>query len=77
VNSLSLGLAGLGRAEDALAAIEEATQTYRELAARWPNVYYHQLERSLRVAAWLQHGESGASARELRRDNGPLSRPLA
>jgi hypothetical protein len=39
-------LADLGRREDALAAIEEAAQVYRELAARWPDAYY-QLEQSL------------------------------
>ena len=53
----------LGRGEDALAAIEEAAQVYRGLAARWPDAYY-QLEQSLRLTDWLQHGESDASPRE-------------
>jgi hypothetical protein len=52
-----------GPREDALAAIEEAAQVYRELAARWPDAYY-QLEQSLRLTDWLQHGESDASPRE-------------
>ena len=64
LNNLSARLAGLGRREEALAAIEEAVTIRRELATRWPNAYYHQLERSLRIAAWLQHGESDASPRE-------------
>ena len=63
LNNLSASLADLGRREDALAAIEEAAQAYRELAARWPDAYY-QLEQSLRLADWLQHGESDASPRE-------------
>ena len=63
LNNLSASLADLGQREDALAAIEEAAQVYRELAARWPDAYY-QLEQSLRLADWLQHGESDASPRE-------------
>ena len=55
LNNLSASLADLGRQEDALAAMEEA--------ARSPNAYY-QLEQSLRLAAWLQHGASDASPRE-------------
>ena len=58
LNNLSLRLADLGRREDALAPIEEAVTIRRELAARWPDAYYHQLEQSLRVAAWLEHGET-------------------
>ena len=34
LTNMSVRLAGLGRREDALAAIEEAAQVYRELAAR-------------------------------------------
>ena len=34
LNNLAIRLGDLGRREDALAAIEEATRTYRELAAR-------------------------------------------
>jgi tetratricopeptide (TPR) repeat protein len=58
LNNLSVRLADLGRPEDALAAIEEAVTIRRELAAKWPDTYYHQLEQSLRVAAWLQHGKA-------------------
>jgi hypothetical protein len=61
LNNLSASLADLGRREDALAAIEEAAQVYRGLAARWPDAYYHRLEQSLRPADWLQHGEHDAS----------------
>jgi hypothetical protein len=64
LNNLSVSLADLGRRQDALATIEEAAQVYRGLAARWPDAYYHQPERSLRLADWLQHGESDASPRE-------------
>jgi hypothetical protein len=53
LNNLSASLADLGRREDALAAIEEAAQVYRELAARCLDAYYHQLEQSLRLADWL------------------------
>jgi hypothetical protein len=42
---------------DALAASAEATGIHRELAARWPDVYRHELEQSLQVAAWLENGE--------------------
>ena len=62
LNNLSASLADLGRGRT-LAAIEEAAQVYREPAARWPDAYY-QLEQSLRLADWLQHGESDASPRE-------------
>jgi hypothetical protein len=61
LNNLSTSVADLGRREDALAAIEEAAQVHRELAARWPDAYHHRLEQSLRPADWLQHGESDAS----------------
>jgi tetratricopeptide (TPR) repeat protein len=39
LNNLSLGLAGLGRQEEALAAVEEATQVYRELAGARPDEF--------------------------------------
>ena len=64
LTNLSSGLADLGRREDALAAIREAVTIYRELAARWPDAHHHELEQSLRVVAWLQHGESDASPRQ-------------
>ena len=66
LNNLSLRLGGLGRREEALAASAEATGIYRELAASWPDVYHHELEQSLQVAAWLENGEdlSDASSRE-------------
>ena len=64
LNYLSASLADLGGREDALTAIEEAAQVYRGPAARWPDAYYCQPEQSLRLADWLQHGESDASPRE-------------
>jgi hypothetical protein len=33
----------LGRREEALAAIQEATNLCRELAARWPDAYHQEL----------------------------------
>ena len=57
LNNLSVRLGELGRREEALAAIQEAADIRRELAARWPNAYQHELEQSLQVAAWLEHGE--------------------
>src|SRR4051794_20163730 len=33
-----------GRRRPAEDAIEEATETYRELAARWPDAYHHELD---------------------------------
>ena len=64
--NLTARLAELRRREEALAAIQEATDLCRELAARWPGAYHQELEQSLRVAAWLEHGEdlSDASPRE-------------
>ena len=50
-------LGGLGRGEDALAAIEEAVTIRRELAARWPDAYHQDLEQSLQVVSWLRHDE--------------------
>ena len=66
LNNLSVALVGLGRREDALAASQEAIAIRRDLAAKWPAIYQHQLEKSLRFVAWLQHGEdpSGAPPRE-------------
>jgi len=57
LNNLAAGLAGLGRPEEALAASQEAVTIRRELAASWPDAYHHDLEQSLRVVAWLEHGE--------------------
>ena len=57
LTNLSPLLAGLGRREEALAAIQEAVTIRRELAASWPDAYHHELEQSLRVVAWLEHGE--------------------
>jgi Tetratricopeptide repeat len=77
LHNLSNRLADLGRPQDALDAGEEAVTIRRELAARWPDAYRHELEQSSRVVAWLQHGESNASSTHPRgspgRDNGPLS----
>ena len=58
LNNLSVRLAGLGRREDALAAIEEAVGIRRELAARWPDAYQEQLEQSLQVVAWLDRAQT-------------------
>ena len=61
LHNLSNRLADLGRREDALAAGQEAVTIRRELAARWPDAYRHELEQSLRVAARLEHGEDASS----------------
>ena len=47
LNTLSVRLADLGRREDALAAIAEATETYRELAAARPDAFRPDLAASL------------------------------
>ena len=57
LNNLSVRLGDLGRREEALAAIQEAAGIYRELAARWLDVYRYELEPSLRIAVWLESGE--------------------
>ena len=57
LTNLSVRLGDLGRREEALAASQEAAAAYRELAARWPDAYHDELEQSLRVAAWLEHGD--------------------
>jgi len=66
LNNLAVRLGDLGRREDALTAIEEAVTIRRELAAKWPDAHHHELEQSLRVAAWLEQGEdlNDASPRE-------------
>jgi hypothetical protein len=74
LSNLSVLLAGLGRREEALAAIEEAVTVRRELAARWPDAYEQELMQSLQVVAWLEQNTDvdNASPPEPRRDNGPL-----
>ena len=62
LNNLAVLLAELGRREEALAAIQEAVTIRRELAARWPDAYHHELEQSLQVAAWLEQGEDHSDA---------------
>ena len=64
----SAWLGDLGRREEGLAAIQEAVTIRRELAARWPNVYQHELEHWLQVAAWLEYGGdlSDASPQEVK-----------
>lgn len=62
LNSLSNRLAYLGRREEALATIQEAVIIHRELADRWPYAYRHELEQSLRVVAWLEHGQDLSDA---------------
>ena len=64
MHNLQARLDDLGRREEALAAGKEAVTVRRDLAARCPRVYQHELEKSLRVVAWLQHGESDASLQE-------------
>ena len=64
LNNLSVRLGDQGRREEALAAIQGAVTIRRELAARWPDAYGQELERSLQVIAWLQHRESHASLGE-------------
>jgi tetratricopeptide (TPR) repeat protein len=58
LNKLSLRLADLGRREDALAAIQEAAGTYRELAAARPDAFRPDLAMSLNNLA-VQLGELG------------------
>jgi len=43
LDNLSVWVGDLGWREDGLVAIQEAADTYRELAARWPDVYRHRL----------------------------------
>ena len=50
-NGLSVRLGDLGRREETLAASAEATGIYREPAARWLDVYHHELEQSLQIAS--------------------------
>lgn len=50
------------RREEALAAIQEAITIHRELAARWPDAYQRDLEQSLGVVAWLEHGADVGNA---------------
>jgi hypothetical protein len=58
----SVRLGELGRREETLAASAEAAEIYRELAARWSDAHHQELEQSLRVAAWLEHGEDHSDA---------------
>jgi hypothetical protein len=62
LNNLAVRLGDLGRREEALAAIQEAAAIRRELVARWPDAYQHELEQALQVAAWLEHGEDLSDA---------------
>jgi hypothetical protein len=57
LNNLSVRLAGVGRREDALAAIEKAVTLRSVLAAKWPDAYRQDLDQSLRVAEWLRQSE--------------------
>ena len=59
---LSVRLADLGRPKKALAASQQAAETYRELAARWPDAYQHELEQSLQVTTWLEQGADFSDA---------------
>ena len=62
LTNLAIRLGELGQREDALAAIQEAITIWQELATRWPDAYQHRLEQSMRVVAWLQHGEDLSDA---------------
>jgi hypothetical protein len=57
-----------------MASVEKAVNVRRELAARWPDAYSHELENSLRIVAWLEHGDYPAKhRRSVARDNMILS----
>jgi len=46
------------KTQEALGAIEEGVTIYRELTGSWPDAYRQDLERSMRLAGWLEHGEA-------------------
>ncbi|MEV4317083.1 tetratricopeptide repeat protein, partial [Actinocrispum sp. NPDC049592] len=54
LNNLSVRLGALGRHEEGLAAITEAVNIRRKLAMARPAVHQAELDRSIRVMAWLQ-----------------------
>ena len=60
-----------------MAASAEATGIYRELAARWPDVYHHELEQSCESLPGFSAVSQRRNSRNLRSDNGPLSLTLA
>jgi tetratricopeptide (TPR) repeat protein len=53
LNNQALRLADLGRREEALAAIEEAVTTYRQLAAARPDAFLPDLAMSIRNRAHI------------------------
>ena len=62
-------LADLERADEAMAAIEEATGIYRELAATWPGVYLPDLAEALLYKSVIladlgRHEDSEANGKE-------------
>lgn len=61
-------LAGLGRREDALAAIDEAVTIRRGLASTWPVAFAQPLRRSLPARAQLLDSMSKSSEAEVARD---------
>jgi hypothetical protein len=69
---LALRLADLGRGEKALAAIQEAAGTYRELAAARPDAFRHGLAMSLNNLA-VQLGELGRPEEALAAIQEPLT----
>ena len=69
LNNLSVRLADLGRREDALAAIEEAAEIYRELAAARPDAFRPDLAMSLNNLS-VRLGEPGAAGGGAGRDRG-------
>ncbi|WP_218009069.1 hypothetical protein, partial [Herbidospora cretacea] len=56
-------LSGLGRREEALTAIEEATNIYRTLADAYPAVFLSDLARCRILNAWisLEDGDTGSA----------------
>jgi hypothetical protein len=62
---------------EAMAASAEATGISRELAARWLDVYHHELEQSCKLLSGLRAAKTSTTQLRgtLRSDNGPLSLP--
>ena len=74
LNNLSVRLADLGRREDALAAIEEAVDAYRELAAARPDAFPPDLAMSLNNLS-VRLADLGAAGGRAGRDRGSRHHP--
>ena len=77
---MALGLAGLGRQEEALAASQEAADIYRELAAARPDAFRPDLATSLTnmalgLAAWGGRRRRWPPARKPPTSTGSWPRP--